>query len=232
MSRGAVIALGGGRYDDGEVMPIFERIVSESGKEHPHVVFLPTAGHDDTQGDEPILESFEKLGCTVETLKLTDSSNSRKHIYDTLVNTDIVYAGGGNLEFMMNTFRATGADEALREAHRRGKVLSGLSSGAMCWFDMGYDDCGENGSFVFIDCIGLLPYCYCPHFISESWRSFETAVRGCRVSGIGVEDGAALIFKDGKYSTMHGNDGGSVFFFDKERDFAKSDITGNASELD
>lgn len=49
---GTIIALGGGRYDDGEVMPIFERIVRESGKENPHVVFLPTAGHDDTEGDE------------------------------------------------------------------------------------------------------------------------------------------------------------------------------------
>lgn len=50
---GTIFALGGGRYDDGEVMPIFERIVRESGKENPHVVFLPTAGHDDTEGDEP-----------------------------------------------------------------------------------------------------------------------------------------------------------------------------------
>ena len=49
---GTIIALGGGRYDDGEVMPIFERIVRESGKENPHVVFLPTAGHDDTEGDD------------------------------------------------------------------------------------------------------------------------------------------------------------------------------------
>ena len=109
---GTIIALGGGRYDDGEVMPIFERIVRESGKKNPHVVFLPTAGHDDTEGDEPIWESFEKLGCTVETLKLTDPANSREHRYNTLVSTDIVYAGGGNLQFMMNTFKATGADEA------------------------------------------------------------------------------------------------------------------------
>lgn len=229
---GTIIALGGGRYDDGEVMPIFERIVRESGKENPHVVFLPTAGHDDTEGDEPIWESFEKLGCTVEILKLTDPANTREHIYDTLVNTDIVYAGGGNLEFMMNTFKATGADKALREAYKRGKVLSGLSSGAMCWFDMGYDDCGENGSFMFIDCIGLLPYCYCPHFISERWQSFGTAVIGCRVSGIGAEDGAALIFKDGHFSAMCGNDGGRVFYFDKNNGFAKSDITEDASALD
>lgn len=154
---GTIIALGGGRYDDGEVMPIFERIVRESGKENPHVVFLPTAGHDDTEGDEPIWESFEKLGCTIETLKLTDPANTREHIYDTLVNTDIVYAGGGNLEFMMNTFKATGADEALREAYKRGKVLSGLSSGAMCWFDMGYDDCSETAASCSSTASGFSP---------------------------------------------------------------------------
>ena len=97
---------------------------------------------------------------------------------------------------------------------------------------MVYDDCGENGSFMFIDCIGLLPYCYCPHFISERWQSFGTAVIGCRVSGIGAEDGAALIFKDGHFSAMCGNDGGSVFYFDRDNGFEKSDITEDASALD
>lgn len=229
---GTVIALGGGCYTDGEVIPIFERIVNEAGKAHPHVVFLPTAGHDDTEGDEPIWESFEALGCTVETLKLTDPKNSREHIYEVITGADIIYAGGGNLEFMMNTFKATGADEALKEAYRLGRVLSGLSSGAMCWFSTGYDDCGENGSFVFIDCMGILPYCYCPHFVSERWRSFETAVKALDISGVGVEDGAALIFKDGHFSTMCGNDGGEVFFFDKASGFGKSCITSDASVLD
>ena len=86
--------------------------------------------------------------------------------------------------------------------------------------------------FMFVDCIGLLPYCYCPHFISERWQSFGTAVKGCRDSGIGVEDGAALIFKDGHFSAMCGNDGGSVFYFDRDNGFEKSDITEDASALD
>ena len=41
---GTIIALGGGRYDDGEVMPIFERIVRESGKEHPHRAYKERGG--------------------------------------------------------------------------------------------------------------------------------------------------------------------------------------------
>lgn len=58
---------------------------------------------------------------------------------------------------------------------------------------------------------------------------FERIVRE---SGIGAEDGAALIFKDGHFSAMCGNDGGSVFYFDKDNGFEKSDITEDASALD
>ena len=194
-------------------------------------MFLPTAGHDDTEGDEPIWESFEKLGCTVETLKLTDPANTREHIYDTLVNTDIVYAGGGNLEFMMNTFKATGADEALREAYKRGKVLSGLSSGAMCWFDMGYDDCGENGSFMFCDCLGFLPFTSAPHFQNENWQTFKTAIVGRGLSGIGMDNGAGFCFVDGKYYTVAGNEDGDIFFYDASDGYRETNLTKNPEKL-
>ena len=39
-------------------------------------------------------------------------------------------------------------------------------------------------------------------------------------------------FKDGHFSAMCGNDGGSVFFFDRDNGFEKSDITEDASALD
>ena len=51
---GIIIGVGGGRYSDREVMPIFERIVELSGKSNPKVLFVPTAGFDDMEGDEDI----------------------------------------------------------------------------------------------------------------------------------------------------------------------------------
>ena len=229
---GTIIGIGGGRYSDNEVLPIFERIVSLCPVKEPKVLFVPTAGYDDINGDEHIFRLFIGLGCSVSALLLTDESLTYDDIERRITAADIIYVGGGNLEFLMNTWKKTGADKAMRLAYEGGKILSGYSSGMMCWFAEGYDDCGENGSFMFVDCIGLLPYCYCPHFISERWQSFGTAVIGCRVSGIGAEDGAALIFKDGHFSAMCGNDGGSVFYFDKDNGFEKSDITEDASALD
>lgn len=40
---GVVIGIGGGRYSDEEVMPIFEKIVELCGKKNPKVLFAPTA---------------------------------------------------------------------------------------------------------------------------------------------------------------------------------------------
>ena len=139
---------------------------------------------------------------------------------------------GRNVRNGLNfTERGYGIRGAVGVSDRGNTAASQLRAEDVDW-DYIFGKLGENGSFMFVDCIGLLPYCYCPHFISERWQSFGTAVIGCRVSGIGAEDGAALIFKDGHFSAMCGNDGGSVFYFDKDNGFAKSDITEDASALD
>jgi hypothetical protein len=62
-SMGKIVAIGGGRYSDGEIINIFEKIVSLADKKNPKVLFLPTAGYDDINGDEDIQRSFEKYGC-------------------------------------------------------------------------------------------------------------------------------------------------------------------------
>ncbi|MBQ2774348.1 MAG: Type 1 glutamine amidotransferase-like domain-containing protein [Clostridia bacterium] len=226
-----VVAIGGGNYHNDEIFSIFERIVEMSGKKNPSVIFLPTAGFDDINGDEPIADAFRRLGCNFDILFLTDKKLSIEDIRNTIFSADIIYAGGGNLKFLMDTLKETGANDILREAAKNDIVLSGFSSGAMCWFDSGYDDCGENHEFMFVDCLGLFPYCYCPHFISDYWRSFENAVTQCKVSGLGVEDGAALIFDGENFETICGNDGGEVFYFDKDKNFEKINITEKAHEF-
>ncbi len=218
---GIIIGIGGGRYSDGEVMPIFERIVQLSGKKNPQVLFVPTAGFDDMEGDEDIFALFEQLGATVSPLLLTDESLSYSEIENKILSCDIVYAGGGNLKFLMDTWKRTGADKAFKKAYEKGIILSGYSSGSMCWFAEGYDDCGENHEFMFVECLGLLDYCNCPHFESDYWQGFKEAVRSRELSGLAIENGAAFIYDNGKCSVMCGNDGGSVYLLKKENGFSQ-----------
>ena len=101
----------------------------------------------------------------------------------------------------------------------------------MCWFSGGYDDCGENHSFVFLPCLGLLPHYYSPHFTSEFWQKFGDRLPEVGQSGIGVEDGAALVYRDGVYSVITGNEGGDAFFFDSTDGYKKICITDDTSAL-
>lgn len=213
---GIVIGIGGGRYCDREVMPIFEHIVSLAGKKHPSVLFVPTAGFDDMNGDEHIFKLFIELGCSVSALLLTDETLEYAEIEERILSADIVYAGGGNLKFLMDTWIKTGADKVFRKAYEKGVILAGYSSGSMCWFAEGYDDCAENHDFMFVDCVGLLPYSNCPHYEGGNWGSFADAVKGRRYSGIALENGAAIVFDSEKVYTLQGNDGGEVYFLDKE----------------
>ncbi|MEE1011205.1 MAG: peptidase E [Acutalibacteraceae bacterium] len=219
---GIIIGVGGGRYSDNEVLPIFEHIVSLAKKKNPSVLFVPTAGFDDINGDEHIFRLFIGLGCSVSALLLTDKSLTKSEIEEKILSTDIVYAGGGNLKFLMDTWKETGADEIFKKAYEKGVILSGYSSGSMCWFAEGFDDCGENHEFMFVDCLGLLPYCNCPHYESDYWQRFTDAIKGREYSGIAVDNGAALVYDNGKYYTLQGNDGGDVYFFDKEINHEKS----------
>ena len=213
---GIIVGIGGGRYSDNEVLPIFEHIVSLAGKKNPSVLFVPTAGFDDIDGDEHIFRLFIGLGCSVSALLLTDKSLTKAEIEDKILSADIIYAGGGNLEFLMDTWKETGADEIFKKAYEKGVILSGYSSGSMCWFEQGYDDCGENHEFMFVDCLGILPFCNCPHFESDYWQVFATAIKGNALHGLALDNGAAIVYDNGKYYTLQGNDGGVVTFFDRE----------------
>jgi len=222
---GIIIGVGGGRYSDNEVLPIFEHIVSLSGKKNPSVLFVPTAGFDDINGDEHIFRLFIGLGCSVSALLLTDKSLTKAEIEEKVFASDIVYAGGGNLKFLMDTWKETGADKIFKKAYEKGVILSGYSSGSMCWFAEGYDDCDENHGFMFVDCLGLLNFCNCPHFESEYWQGFTQAVKGRKYSGIAIDNGAAIVYKNGEYYTLQGNDGGEVWLLDKNNAHAKELFT-------
>ncbi len=222
---GKIAAIGGGYYGDGEIRNIFEKIAELSGKSNPKAVFLPTASFDNWCDDDGEILMLKEVGCSVTTLCLSDESLSEDYIKETILGSDIVYAGGGHLAFLMNTFKKSKADVYLKEAFEKGIVLSGYSSGAMCWFERGYDDCAEDHSFIFVDCMGILPGCHCPHYENENWHKFSVRVAEQDLSATACDNGAALIYDDGNWSTMHGNDGGEVWFFDKNQNFKEFCLT-------
>ena len=229
---GKIVALGGGNFESGEMTDVAKHIVELTGKKEPRLLFLPTASFDRPCEDSPVLKVFSGLGCTSRILYLTHEDATEDVIALALTNSDIIYVDGGNLQFLMDTLKSTHADKYLRKAHENGAVLCGQSSGAMCWFKEGYDDCGENHSFIFYDCLDFIPYTSCPHYQSPSWQTFETAIKGRALSGVAMDNGAAFCRVDGKYYTICGSEGGNCYFYNKNDGFRKINLTETPSALD
>ncbi len=230
---GKIVALGGGRFDNGEMDNVTEHIISLTGKKNPHILIIPTASFDNMSDDDDVKLCFEKFGCTTDILFLTYEDVTESIIEEKINACDGIFVQGGNLLFLMNVWKKTGADKYLIKAFEDGKVLSGASSGAMCWFSEGYDDCLENNEFAFVECLGLINgYINCPHYQSEYWQSFEKVLPTRTLSGIACDNGAGFCFVDGKFYTVCGNEDGDCFLYDINDNYKKINLTQHPEVLE
>ena len=228
---GKIVALGGGRFDNGEMDNVTEHIISLTGKKNPHFLFIPTASFDNMDENDDVMLCFMKYGCSADILFLTHEDVTENVIREKIEAADGIFVQGGNLKYLMDTWTRTGADKYLLEAYERGTVLSGTSSGAMCWFAEGYDDCLRGGEFAFVKCLDLIPYINCPHYQSEHWQTFEKAIIGKTISGIACDNGAGFCLNDGMYYTVAGNEDGDCYFYDVNDNFRKININQNPGLL-
>jgi dipeptidase E len=202
-----IIVIGGESAEDMQRMTrIDEHIVASSGKAHPTVLYISTANGDDHVKIAAFTAKYESAGCNVRTLAFfIPPFPSPDHISSLIEQADIIYVAGGNTRAMLAIWREFGTVGLLKKAWENGKVLCGVSAGAICWFDYGHSDSG--GAFALIAGLGFLPGALCPHFSSEAGR--ETSfVELVRLKGTqpayAADDGVALHFKDGRYhETIH-----------------------------
>ena len=80
------------------------------------------------------------LKCKTDVLFLITEQISANEIGRKIRWADIIYVGGGNTLQMMRVWRRVGVDRLLKSAYEKGTVLSGISAGAICWFDSGHSD--------------------------------------------------------------------------------------------
>lgn len=212
--EGMIIAIGG-RFDTDETFrPIVERCLAHVKKDCPNMLFVPTASYDEFSEDDAIIKRFAAAGCRTDVL--TVSKESAEEVARKFAWADIVYATGGSLKFLSENWAEKGVYEAADLALRRGAVLLGTSSGAMCWADRGWDDTepetfriiahapfvGTAPGFAYYDCAGLLPFCVTPHYDSIGWRSYTFEAAKADYPSLCIENGAALIYEGGRYSVL------------------------------
>ena len=119
----------------------------------------------------------------------------------------VIYVGGGNPRMMLDEWREKGVDVELSNAWREGKVLCGVSAGALCWFDSGFSDAeksettGDSWEYTEVDALSLVAGIYCPH-LNDRTLPLIRFLHGRNTIAYGVADDAALIANEGEVSAV------------------------------
>jgi peptidase E len=195
-----ILAIGGmdaGPRDD--LPPLLAHALALSGARGPaRVCVLNTGGGDDPGAYLRQYSRLARHGSRVSHLQLFPMPNVADP-EDLLLSQDVIFVGGGSVANMVAVWQVHGVDLIMRRAWESGVVLSGVSAGAICWFDGGTTDSFGPELRPFTSGLGLLPGSYCPHYSSEPTRrpAFRSLVAdGTLPPGIACDDGAAAHYID------------------------------------
>lgn len=103
---------------------------------------------------------------------------------------------------MLDLWRNKGFDEVLYDAWNNGKVISGISAGAVCWFKS-CDSEKDNSKPTNVECLNWFNAHLTPH--CEEYERYETTkenLKENRSVGIILSDCAALEIIDNQYRML------------------------------
>ena len=193
-----IIAIGGGGFGRNPNHRLIENyILEQSDEELPNILFVPTASAENKSYIVNFYSCFSKLKCKPRHINLFERTPRLESLFN---KADVIYVGGGNTKSMLAVWREWGIDKLLVKAYNQGTILSGVSAGAICWFDKGVTDSWAS-NLNLLDCLGLLKGNCCPHYNSEKDRrpSVQRFIEKRELNSIyAIDDGAAIHFINGE----------------------------------
>ena len=212
-----IVAIGGGGFGRSlGSLEIEKYIISLIRKKRPKICFIPTASGDSSLYKLNFYRAFSKLDCITSHI---DFFSRTENLEEKVLTQDIIYVGGGNTKSMLAVWKEWNLNHILRDAYEKGIVMSGVSAGAICWFEKGITDSFAEKLNI-IDCLGLVEGISCPHFDEEKEREpyvNDVIQRGIIESCICIEGNCALHIKnDFEYSSIDFGNGKKCFRVTKD----------------
>lgn len=223
MQMKKIVAIGGGTNSFRvvgkkiETTSIDQEIIQLSGKQNPQVLFIPTAMSDAEEYIQAFVNYFGQLGCRVDSLLLIRESALYQEISKKIFSADIIYVGGGNTLMMMRLWRKFGIDVLLKQAYERGVVMSGVSAGAICWFELGNSDSRKfknpEADYIKVRGLGLVKALVCPHYDGEADRQISLKKMMKKTAGVAIalDDFCAIEIIDDRYRVLSSRQGGQAY---------------------
>ena len=211
-----IIAIGGGGFTHQLDESLDQFVLDQSKKEIKNLGFLATASKDDKYKINLFYRRFENTKSKLSNFDLTkDISDFSKWIH----NQDLIYIGGGNTHYMLEIWKKNNLIPIFRDAYRKGIILSGVSAGAVCWFDWILSDSVDHG-FNPLRGINLISGSCTPHSSNIArLNQFEKDINTNKLpQGIAIDDGVAVVFIDGKPTEVYSSrKNHKAYFLDKNK---------------
>lgn len=194
-----------------ETKEIDQEIIRLTGKENPNFLFL---GHGQIsfpiENEIRYIETMKRiyqdlLKCNFRCLTIEELKNDINKAKEDIEWADIIYEGGGDTPSMINLWKQTGFDILLREAWLQGKVMCGVSAGAICWFSCGITDNPEylNLEINKVDGLGFVDAYLSPHCQKEGKRErVNKSLKHIDKVGISLSNCTAIEIIDNEYKII------------------------------
>ena len=211
-----IISIGGGGFTHETDEDLDQFVVNQLNVKNFKIGFLPTASKDDKKKVDLFYKRFENNCSELSHFNLCSKIEGFEEWF---LNKDLIYVGGGNTFYMLEIWKKNNLIKIFKEGYSKGIILSGVSAGAICWFDWMLSD-SKGPGFEPLRGINLISGSCTPHS-SESGRinHFQNDIKNSKLpKGIAIDDGVAVLFIDGKpsevYSSRKNHD---AYFIDKNK---------------
>ena len=209
-----IIAIGGVGVTAQSDKNLDSFILDQSKKIKKNIGLLATASKDDEEKINSYYKRFENTNSELSHFNLTSNVDG---FSEWLLDKDLIYIGGGNTSFMLEIWKKNNLEKTFKTAYEKGIILSGVSAGAVCWFDWILSDSMGRG-FEPLKGINLVEGSCTPHSDNiERINEFEFNIKNNKLpNGVAIDDGVVVVFIDGKptevYSSINNH---NAYFLDK-----------------
>ncbi len=191
-----ILAIGGGGFDSEQPhrSALDRYILTLTPQQNPKVCLIPTASGDSLFRIARFHKAAEQLACQPTTCELFRPPS--RDLTDYLLTQDILYISGGSTYNMLVLWREWGLDKILHQAWQQGIPITGTSAGANAWFQRCSTD-SFHGELSAMECLGWLPYDFCPHYNEEPERkpTLQKLIKSGNLSRtLACDGGAACLF--------------------------------------
>ncbi len=195
-----------GKFSPYETELMDKEIIKLTAKGKPNFLFLGHSQSSSLEIQEGYFQTMkniyqDKFGCVCKDLK-SNELDDIKVVKEKIDWADIIYEGGGDTPSMIKLWQQKGFDKILKDAWNKGKVICGISAGAICWFKACNSDFIDNNelSFEDVSCLNWFNAHFTPHCDEKGrYESAKEQLKENNLVGLLLSNCSALEIIDNKY---------------------------------